>query len=85
MISATSDVVTTIDAATVDTLESLLRQLPAQGKAVVFSTHDYERGATLARRLVALEAGTIRYDGPMTLVPKSLVPVKAEKTESRRK
>jgi heme exporter protein A len=56
---------TGLDAATVDTLESLMRQLPAQGKAVVFSTHDFERGAALARRLVTLEAGRIRYDGPV--------------------
>jgi len=56
---------TGLDAATVDTLESLMRQLPARGKAVVFSTHDFERGAALARRLVALEAGRIRYDGPV--------------------
>ena len=75
---------TGLDAATVDTLESLLRQLPAQGKAVVFSTHDFERGAALARRLVALEAGTIRYDGPMALAPRSLVRVPAEKAESRK-
>jgi heme exporter protein A len=75
---------TGLDAATVTTLEELMRGLPAQGKAVVFSTHDYERGTALARRLVALEAGRILYDGPMTLVPKSLVPTKAEKTESRK-
>jgi heme exporter protein A len=56
---------TGLDAATVDTLESLMRQLPAEGKAVVFSTHDFARGAALARRLVALEAGRIRYDGPL--------------------
>jgi heme exporter protein A len=56
---------TGLDAATVSTLEELMRQIPAQGKAVVFSTHDFERGAALARRLVALEAGRIRYDGPL--------------------
>jgi heme exporter protein A len=64
---------TGLDAATVNVLESLMRQLPAQGKAVVFSTHDFERGAALARRLVALEAGRIRYDGPVDglLTPES--------------
>jgi len=56
---------TGLDAATVATLESLMRQLPAEGRTVVFSTHDFERGAALARRLVALEAGSIRYDGPV--------------------
>jgi heme exporter protein A len=75
---------TGLDAATVDTLESLLRQLPGQGKAVVFSTHDFERGAALARRLVALEAGRILYDGPLALVPRNLLRVTAEKAESSR-
>jgi heme ABC exporter ATP-binding subunit CcmA len=75
---------TGLDAATVDTLESLLRQLPAQGKAVVFSTHDFERGAALARRIVALEAGTIRYDGPLALVPRKLLRLTAEKAENSR-
>ena len=75
---------TGLDAASVDTLENLLRQLPAQGKAVVFSTHDFERGAALARRLVALEAGTIRYDGPLALVPRNLLPLSAEKAERSR-
>ena len=69
---------TGLDAATVETLESLLRQLPAQRKAVVFSTNDFERGAALARRLVALEAGRILYDGPMAIVPQNLLRVTAE-------
>jgi heme exporter protein A len=55
---------TGLDAASVATLETLMRQLPAEGRTVVFSTHDFERGAALARRLVKLEAGRIRYDGP---------------------
>ena len=75
---------TGLDAANVDTLESLMRQLPAQGKAVVFSTHDFERGAALARRLVALEAGRIRYDGPLALVSGNLVRVTADKAETSR-
>jgi len=71
---------TALDAATVDTMENLLRRLPAQGKAVVFSTHDFERGAALARRLVALEAGTIRYDGPLALAPQNLLRGTAERS-----
>jgi heme exporter protein A len=55
---------TGLDAATVSTLETLMRQLPAEGRTVVFSTHDFARGAALARRLVTLQAGRIRYDGP---------------------
>jgi len=56
---------TGLDAATVATLESLMWQLPGEGRTVVFSTHDFARGAALARRLVTLEAGRIRYDGPV--------------------
>ena len=56
---------TGLDAATVTTLETLMRELPGEGRAVVFSTHDFARGAALARRLVKLEAGRIRYDGPV--------------------
>ena len=74
---------TGLDAANVETLESLLRQLPAQGKAVVFSTHDFERGAALARRLVALEAGKIRYDGPLALMPRNLLPVTVERSRQK--
>jgi heme exporter protein A len=75
---------TGLDAATASTLESLLRQLPAQGRAVVFSTHDFERGAALAKRLVALEAGRIRYDGPFALVPRNLLQATSGKAESSR-
>jgi heme exporter protein A len=73
---------TGLDAATLDTFESLMRQLPAEGKAVVFSTHDFARGAALAKRLVALETGRIRYDGPLALVPRNLLGITAQKTES---
>ena len=75
---------TGLDAATVSILESLMRELPAQGKAVIFSTHDFERGAALSRRLVALEAGRIRYDGPLALLPRNLLRVTSEKAESSR-
>jgi heme ABC exporter ATP-binding subunit CcmA len=73
---------TGLDAATVSNLESLMRELPGQGKAVIFSTHDFERGAALSRRLVALEAGRIRYDGPLDLLPRNLLQVTPEKAES---
>ncbi len=62
---------TGLDAASVKKLESLLRHLPEEGKAVVFSTHSFEQGAALAKRLVALEAGRLRYDGPLALAPLS--------------
>ena len=73
---------TGLDAATISNLESLMRELPAQGKAVIFSTHDFERGAALSRRLVALEAGRVRYDGPLALLPRNLLRVTPEKAES---
>jgi heme exporter protein A len=75
---------TGLDTASVSTLEDLMRQPPTQGKAVVFSTHDFQRGAALARRLVALEAGRIRYDGPLALAPRNLFRVTSEKRETSR-
>jgi heme exporter protein A len=60
---------TGLDAASTESLQDLLRQLQGQGKGVVFSTHDFEQGAAIARRLVALEDGRIRYDGPVAMAP----------------
>jgi len=60
---------TGLDAASAGKLESLLRRLPEEGKAVVFSTHGFDQGASLARRLVAMEVGRVRYDGPLALAP----------------
>jgi heme exporter protein A len=60
---------TGLDAASRENLESLLRRLPEQGKAVAFSTHDFDQGVSLSRRLVAMETGRVRYDGPVNLAP----------------
>lgn len=60
---------TGLDAAAQKSLEEVLRRLPEAGKALVFSTHDFGQGAALARRLVALEGGRLRYDGPLSLAP----------------
>jgi heme exporter protein A len=60
---------TGLDAESAEKLKALLRRVPQQGKALVFSTHDFDQGATLARRLVALEAGRVIYDGPLKLAP----------------
>jgi heme exporter protein A len=60
---------TGLDAASTESLQDLLRRLQGQGKGVVFSTHDFELGAAIARRLVALEDGRIRYDGPINMAP----------------
>jgi heme exporter protein A len=60
---------TGLDAAAMDNLQDLLLRLPEQGKAVVFSAHDFQRGAAIARRLVALERGAVKYDGELSAAP----------------
>lgn len=60
---------TGLDAESTVNLETLLRQLPRQGKAVLFSTHSFAQGAALASRLVTLEKGRVRYDGPLVSAP----------------
>ncbi len=63
---------TGLDDDAVKSLEAILRRLPDEGKAIIFSTHDFDRGAALARRLVALESGRVRYDGLPNLALDSL-------------
>jgi heme exporter protein A len=60
---------TGLDTQSVNKLEGLLRRLPEQGKALLFSTHDFEQGAALAQRLIALKAGRVRYNGPLAVAP----------------
>lgn len=60
---------TGLDAANTRSFEAILARLPDQGKGLVFSTHSFSQGASLARRLVALEGGQLRYDGPLNLAP----------------
>ncbi len=69
---------TGLDAESRENLGALLRRLPQQGKAVVFSTHDFEQGAVLAERLVALENGRLRYDGPLALAPLDALGIRRE-------
>ena len=57
---------TGLDAASTESLKDLMRSLQDQGKALIFSTHDFEQGKAIAKRLVALEAGKVRYDGPVS-------------------
>jgi heme exporter protein A len=57
---------TGLDAASVENLQGILRSLTSQDKALIFSTHDFEQGAAIARRLIALDHGQIRYDGPLS-------------------
>jgi heme exporter protein A len=60
---------TGLDATSSESLQGLMRRLEGQGKAVIFSTHDFQQGEAVARRLVALERGKVRYDGPITSAP----------------
>jgi len=60
---------TGLDARAMDNLQTILSRLPEQGKALVFSAHDFGRAATIARRLVALERGSVRYDGKLSAAP----------------
>jgi ABC-type multidrug transport system ATPase subunit len=60
---------TGLDAVSTDYLRTLLARLPEQGKALVFSTHDFAQGASIARRLVAMEKGFGRCDGPLAAAP----------------
>ncbi len=54
---------TGLDAASSESLQDLLRGAHERGKGLVFSTHDFEQGKAIARRLVKLEGGRVRYDG----------------------
>ncbi len=69
---------TGLDAETTRNLRELLRRLPRQGKTVVFSTHDYEQGTSIAERLVALEAGRLRFDGPLARAPLESLGIRLE-------
>jgi heme exporter protein A len=60
---------TGLDAASTESLQGLMQRLQGQGKALIFSTHDFGQGAAIARRLVALESGKVRYDGPLSAAP----------------
>jgi len=61
---------TGLDAQAVEILENLLRRLPEQGRTLVLSTHNFQQGSALTRRLVVLERGRLRYDGPISLAPR---------------
>ncbi|HMD87046.1 MAG TPA: heme ABC exporter ATP-binding protein CcmA [Terriglobia bacterium] len=61
---------TGLDAASTESLQGLMQHLQGQGKALIFSTHDFEQGKAIAQRLVALEGGKVRYDGPLNLAPR---------------
>lgn len=60
---------TGLDAGSTEKLQALLLRVTERGKGLIFSNHDFDQGAALARRLVALEAGRVVYDGPLKLAP----------------
>ncbi len=60
---------TGLDAGAAENLTALLRRVMGEGTALVFSSHDFDQGAAIVRRLVALEGGSVRYDGPLSLAP----------------
>jgi heme exporter protein A len=72
---------TGLDAASTESLQGLMQRLQEQGKALVFSTHDFEQGAAIARRLVALEDGRICYDGPVGMAPLAALKIARERRE----
>lgn len=69
---------TGLDAEAAKSLQLLLQRLPAQGRAVVFSTHDFDQGRAIAQRLVALEQGRLLYDGPLGLAPLGALGINSE-------
>ena len=60
---------TGLDAAPTESMQDLMHSLQSQGKALIFSTHDFAQGKAIAQRLVAVEGGKIRYDGPIDSAP----------------
>jgi heme exporter protein A len=60
---------TGLDHQSVKKLSDLLQRLPEQGKALLFCTHDFEQGAAIADRLIALKAGRVLYNGPLGSAP----------------
>ena len=61
----------------------LLERLPEEGKALAFSSHNFEQGTTIARRLVAMEAGRLRYDGPLDIAPLAALHIEADTAAAR--
>ena len=75
---------TGLDAASAESLQELLQRLPEQGKALVFSTHNFDQGTAIAQRLVALEGGRVRFDGPLSLAPLPALRITAQGKEIRK-
>ena len=76
---------TGLDAASTESLQDLMRRLQGQGKASDFLHPRFEQGKAIARRLVALEGGKVRYDGPISTAPLAAlrIGVRSQKSEAR--
>ena len=68
---------TGLDAEAAGNLLSVLERLPEEGRALAFSSHNFEQGTAVARRLIAMGAGRVRYDGPLDLAPRSALHIEA--------
>ena len=62
-----------LDPSAADWLTGLLRDLRAQGRTIVLSTHEFQRGLDVASRVLIVYRGGVAYDEVMT----SLTPVEA--------
>jgi heme exporter protein A len=74
---------TGLDAEATSNLLSVLDRLPEEGRAVAFSSHNFEQGTTIARRLIAMEAGRVRYDGPLDIAPLAALHIEADTAAAR--
>lgn len=74
---------TGLDAKAMENLQTILSRLPEQGKALVFSAHDFGRAATMARRLVALDRGSVKYDGEIKDAPLAALGIVVDGTSKK--
>ncbi len=74
---------TGLDRHSTEKLEELLRRLPEQGKGLLFSNHDFAQGAAIAKRLIVLGAGRLRYNGPLALAPLDALGIETEEKAAR--
>jgi heme ABC exporter ATP-binding subunit CcmA len=63
-----------LDADGRDLLEALVRRAAAEGRTVVFSSHELDRARALAHREVRMRAGEAHRDAPVPPVPIRAVP-----------
>jgi heme exporter protein A len=73
---------TGLDSGSVANLQHMLASWVARGKTLVFSTHDFELGRAIARRMVSLRGGTVCYDGPLVAAPPELLPPPVRRSEA---